>query len=55
MFLPVFNDYLAGFREHNITFMREINFMLKLGSIWQMKRRLKSFVLLAHIAYFIFN
>lgn len=55
MFLLVFNDNLTGFREHKMTFMREINFMLKLGNIWHMKRLLKSFVVLAHIAYFRFN
>ena len=34
---------------------RGIKFMLKLGNSWQMKRLLKSFVVLAQIAYFGFN
>ena len=51
----VFNDSCKGFREYNITRKRGIKFMLKLGNSWQMKRLLKFFVVLAHIAYFGFN
>ena len=55
IFLLVFNDSCAGFREYNMALKRGIKFMLKLGNSWQMKRLLKSFVVLAHIAYFGFN